>query len=612
MSNTAYPDHHALGHHLSHIDSDDIKGEKYGGVNIHTGGADGDAMVVDAEKRVSYTDEASQNEFDTEHTTTHRNLKPRHISMIAIGGAVGSGLIIGSGSALSKAGPVGLLIGYSLVGLICFTVMTALGEMATWLPDKRGFPGYASRFVDDALGFATGWNYLAKYLLISPNQIRKLIDPMARNQVITYWDPDRSINVAVWCSIIIVVILVINILGVAFFGEIEFWMSTCKVLVLVGLLLLGIILDLGGGPNHDRIGFRYWKKPGPFAHYIYQNDVGVFLGVWYAIPNALFAYIGTELIGVTVGEARDPRRAIPRAIKSTFWRILVFYVGGIFVVGLLVPSNSTALAGANKSAANAAASPFVVAIRLAGIKFLPAFINGCILLFVFSAANSDVYIGSRTLFQLAVQGQAPKIFKRVDKRGIPIYALLTCVLFLALSYICVSNSALTIFRYFTSLISLYGALIWIVLLISHIRFRSAMKYQNYQTSTLAYQAPFGKIGSIVALVSTIIIVIFKGYDAFMPKFQYKTFITSKQFIVNVILDRGLMLPARTDYIGILSFAGCYFGYKFYYKTRLVPLGDIDLLASERFYATQDSPEIIEEPAVGFKAKAKRFFTRMIE
>lgn len=105
---------------------------------------------------------------------------------------------------------------------------------------------------------------------------------------------------------------------------------------------------------------------------------------------------------------------------------------------------------------------------------------------------------------------------------------------------------------------------------------------------------------------------YHSYDAFMPKFQYKTFITSKQFIVNVILDRGLMLPARTDYIGILSFAGCYFGYKFYYKTRLVPLGDIDLLASERFYATQDSPEIIEEPAVGFKAKAKRFFTRMIE
>ncbi|KAI5451857.1 amino acid transporter [Naganishia albida] len=585
MSNTAYPDQHASGHHLSHIDSDDIKGEKYGGINIHTGG-DGDAMVVDAEKRVSYTDEASQNEFDTEHTTTHRNLKPRHISMIAIGGAVGSGLIIGSGSALSKAGPVGLLIGYSLVGLICFTVMTALGEMATWLPDKRGFPGYATRFVDDALGFATGWNYLAKYLLISPNQI------IASVVVITYWDPDRTVNVAVWCSIIIAVILAINILGVAFFGEIEFWMSTCKVLVLVGLLLLGIILDLGGGPNKDRIGFRYWKNPGPFAHYIYKNDVGVFLGVWYAIPNALFAYIGTELIGVTVGEARDPRKAIPRAIKSTFWRILVFYVGGIFVVGLLVPSNSTALAGANKSAANAAASPFVVAIRLAGIKFLPAFINGCILLFVFSAANSDVYIGSRTLFQLAVQGQAPKIFKRVDKRGIPIYALLTCVAFLALSYICVSNSALTIFRYFTSLISLYGALIWIVLLISHIRFRSAMKYQNYETSNLAYQAPFGRLGSIIALVSTIIIVVFKGYDAFMPKFQYKTFIT--------------------NYIGIISFLGCYFGYKFYYKTRMVPLGEIDLLASQRFYATQDSPEIIEEPAVGFKAKAKRIFTRMIE
>ncbi|KAJ9127568.1 hypothetical protein QFC24_000977 [Naganishia onofrii] len=588
MSYTNNPDS-TTGHHLTHIDSDDIKGEKYGGVNVHTGSD----SVMDAEKHGYVTD---PDEFETEHTTTHRNLKARHVSMIAIGGAVGSGLIIGSGSALSKAGPVGLLIGYSLVGLICFTVMTALGEMATWLPDKRGFPGYATRFVDDALGFATGWNYLAKYLLISPNQI------IASVVVIQFWDPEKKINAAVWCSIIIVVIVAINILGVAFFGEIEFWMSTCKVLVLVGLLLLGIILDLGGGPTHDRIGFRYWKNPGPFAHYIYKNDVGVFLGVWYAIPNALFAYIGTELIGVTgklfeisgltIGEARDPRRAIPRAIKSTFWRILVFYVGGIFIVGLLVPSNSTALAGANKSAANASASPFVVAIRLAGIKFLPAFINGCILLFVFSAANSDVYIGSRTLFQLAVQGQAPAIFKRVDKRGIPHYALFTCVAFLALSYICVSSSALTIFRYFTSLISLYGALIWITLLISHIRFRSAVQVQNFDTTTLAYQAPFGKLGSIIALVCTIIIVIFKGYDAFMPKFQYKTFIT--------------------NYIGIVSFLGCYFGYKFYHKTSLVKLSEIDLQASQRFYASQAEPmDVLEAPAVGFKAKALRLFNKMI-
>ncbi|KAJ9098483.1 hypothetical protein QFC19_006350 [Naganishia cerealis] len=543
MSYTNHPESTA-GHQLTHIDSDDLKGEKYGGVNVHTGS---DAMVMDAEKYGNYA--TDKDEFETEHTTTHRNLKPRHVSMIAIGGAVGSGLIIGSGSALSKAGPVGLLIGYSLVGLICFTVMTALGEMATWLPDKRGFPGYAVRMVDPALGFATGWNYLAKYLLISPNQI------IASVVVIQYWDPEKHINAAVWCSIIIVVIVAINILGVAFFGEIEFWMSTCKVLVLVGLLLLGIILDLGGGPSKDRIGFRYWKStlngarinlldaisnklihtidPGPFAHYIYKNDVGVFLGVWYAIPNALFAYIGTELIGVT-GKSFKPRNAQAEALII---------------------------------AANASASPFVVAIRLAGIKFLPAFINGCILLFVFSAANSDVYIGSRTLFQLAVQGQAPAIFKRVDKRGIPHYALFFCI-------------------------SLYGALIWIVLLISHIRFRSAIKVQNFDTATLAYQAPFGKLGSIIALVSTIIIVIFKGYDAFMPKFAYKTFIT--------------------NYIGILSFLGCYIGYKFYHKTTLVPLTEIDLQASHRFYAAQDDPEDVEEaPAVGFKAKAKRIFNRII-
>ena len=118
-------------------------------------------------------------------------------------------------------------------------------------------------------------------------------------------------------------------------------MSSIKVIVLVGLIIFGIVLDLGGGPTHDRIGFRYWKNPGPFAHYIQNNTkTGAFLGAWYAFPNALFAYIGTELVGVTVGECANPRKQVPRAIKSTFWRILVFYVGGIFVVGLLVPSNS--------------------------------------------------------------------------------------------------------------------------------------------------------------------------------------------------------------------------------------------------------------------------------
>ncbi|KAG8910682.1 hypothetical protein FRC01_006197, partial [Tulasnella sp. 417] len=149
--------------------------------------------------------------------TLHRGLKARQISMIALGGAVGTGLIIGSGTALRRGGPVGMLLGYSFVGFICYLVMCALGEMAAYLPHKKGFSGYASRFVDPALGFALGWNYLFKYLIVTPNNLS------AAGIVIRYWDKQAKVHIAVWMTIFIVLVLLINLLGIRFFGELEFW-----------------------------------------------------------------------------------------------------------------------------------------------------------------------------------------------------------------------------------------------------------------------------------------------------------------------------------------------------------------------------------------------------
>lgn len=230
-------------------------------------------------------------------------------------------------------------------------------------------------------------------------------------------------NPGVFIAIFPVAIVTVNYFGVRFFGEFEFWLSSIKVVVILASILLSLVLVRGGRPDHHAKGFEYWKSPGAFHTYILTGNAGRFLTVWSTFTTAVFAYLGNELVGVTVGEAANPRRVIPRAIKLTFYRILLFYVVPIFFLGMLVPFNSKELIAGNKAGTNTAASPFVVAIKISGIKALPAILNACILIFVFSAANSDLYIASRTLYGLAHESKDPRIFTRTDKRGVPIYAL---------------------------------------------------------------------------------------------------------------------------------------------------------------------------------------------
>ncbi|KAJ7286269.1 dicarbixylic amino acid permease [Mycena rebaudengoi] len=532
----------------------------------------------------SYNDSDDLNEPPPENSL-HRGLSARQISMIALGGAVGTGLIIGSGTALRRGGPLGIFLGYSFVGFVCYLVMVALGEMAAYLPHSKGFAGYATRFVDPALGFALGWNYLFKYLIVTPNNIN------AAGVVLAYWHGARGVHVAVWMAIFILFIMVVNFLGVRVFGELEFWFSSIKVLCLIGLLLMGIIIDLGGNPKHDRIGFRYWKAPyGPMGHFLLavvkQEHLSIFLGFWSTMTNALFAYIGTELIGVTVGEAQNPRRNIPIAIRRTFFRILVFYVGGVFVIGLIVPSTDQTLFIATSSKTGAAASPFVVATTLVGIKTLNHVINAAILIFVMSAANSDLYIGSRTLYGLAVEGKAPRVFARVNRMGVPYSALILCSAFCALVFLNVSSSSAKVFTWFVNLVSTFGAITWMCICISHIAFMRALKAQGISRDSLPYKAPFQPVGSWFALVSTSIILIFKGFDTLMP-FKADTFVTS--------------------YIGIPVFAIMYVGYKVTYRTRMIPAGKVDLVTGLAVIDEQEAIFIAEQKAKGPRSFGKKLW-----
>ncbi|KAK1819066.1 amino acid transporter [Friedmanniomyces endolithicus] len=540
----------------------------YGDSNYRSG--DGEKAPYEYQQTHSVsspvTDAGKLSDPNDRHHSLQRGLSARQVSMIAIGGAIGTGLIIGTGTALKNAGPASILISYSIVGLIVYVVMAALGEMATWLPAAGGFVPTYDQFedctscghksdslsqehripfatlppclnvlsadlltlvfgqVDPALGFAVGYTYWFKYIITTPNQLT------AGALVIQYWCPPERVNPGVFIAIFLVAIIVFNYLGIRFFGELEFWLSSIKVLTILGLIILMIILAAGGGPNHEATGFRYWHNPGAFAEYLAHGSLGKLLAVWSTMVTAVFAFLGTELIGVTVGEAQNPRRNVPRAIKLTFWRIVIFYIVSVFLLGLNVAYNDPLLTGASKKSNSAAASPFVVAIQIAGIKGLPGFLNACILIFVFSAANSDLYIASRTIHGLALKGQASRFLATTDKRGVPVYGLGLSALVCCIAFLNISTNSKLVFGYFVNLVSIFGLLSWITILVSHIYFVRARKAQGVLKSELRYVSPFGMWGSAIALFFCCLIALTKNFTVFIPsasygRFDYKNFIT---------------------------------------------------------------------------------------
>ncbi|CEP62651.1 dicarboxylic amino acid permease LALA0_S06e00562g [Lachancea lanzarotensis] len=518
---------------------------------------DGQTSVESVGKAVIHGEDGK-----VEGTRLKKELEARHVSMIAIGGSLGTGLLIGTGGSLASAGPVSILISYSFIGLLVYTVMSCLGEMAAFIP-LDGFTSYASRYCDPALGFAVGYSYLFKYFIVTPNQLT------AGAMVMQYWVSRDKVNPGVWITIFLVLIVLINTVGVRFFGEFEFWLSSVKVLVMLGLIILLFVIMLGGGPSHDRTGFRYWKDPGAFKPYPgIPGSKGKFVSFASVFALALFAYTGTELCGIVAAEARNPRKSVPRAIKLTLYRIVVFYVITIFLLGMCVAYNDPLLLKAKKMSTSAAASPFVVAIINAKIPVLPHIFNACVLVFVFSACNSDLYVASRTLYGLAIDNKAPKIFAKTNRWGVPYNALMLSVLFCLLAYMNVASSSGQVFTYFVNVVSIFGLLSWISILITYIRFDKAVRVQFGDKSSLSYTAAMQPWSAYVCLFFCILVGLIKNYTVFLGhKFDYKTFISG--------------------YIGIPVFFICYVGYKLIMRTKLIAPEDVDLYT---FKAAIDAEE----------------------
>lgn len=283
------------------------------------------------------------------------------------------------------------------------------------------------------------------------------------------------------------------------------------------------------------------------------------------MSSAVFSFLGAELVGVTVGEAQNPRKAVPKAVKLTFFRIVFFYIILIFLLGLNIPFNSPLLLSANREGdrtVSASASPFVVAATLAGYKAIPDLINVCLLVFTFSAANSDLYISTRSLYSLAIDGNAPRIFARTNDRGVPIYALGVSSCLALLAFISVDVGAFATFQYFVSLVTIFGILTWVSILISHIYFVRARRAQVVPDTALAYVSPFGINGSFISLIFALVILLFNGFADFAPdpitgeRFRWRTFIV--------------------NYIGVFVFLGMIAGYKIIMKSKISNAHDADL------------------------------------
>ncbi|KAJ7067987.1 amino acid permease [Mycena amicta] len=451
----------------------------------------------------SFQQETAGDLYHGEHKLK-RQLKNRHIAMISIGGVIGTGLFLGTANALRHGGPVGLLLGYLAVGSITYTVMISLGEMVAFLPIPGGHIKLAERFVDPAFSFTMGWNYWYNWIIVLPAELS------AASVLISLWS---DINAAAWITIIMVVVIIINMCGAGVYGEAEFIFASIKVITIVGLIILGIVLDLGGGPDHDRLGFRFWKHPGPFVQY---NDIpgakGRFLGWWAVMTQAAFSYIGTEIVAIAAGEAKNPRRNLPKAIRRVYIRILLFYIGGVIIIGLLVPSTDP---GLKLGTGTAVSSPFVIAIQRSGIKALPSIINACLLTSAWSAGSSDLYTSSRALYGLAAAGNAPKIFLKTLPNGLPVVSLVFCSLFSTLAYMGVKSGSGKVFGWFANMTSVAGLMTWFGISLTYLRFYKGMKVQGIDRSTLPYASRLQPFAAWYAMIFCLVIAFFSGWAVFL-------------------------------------------------------------------------------------------------
>jgi yeast amino acid transporter len=440
-------------------------------------------------------------------------------------------------------------------------------------------------------------SYAVQWLVVLPLEL------VAASITLTFWPGAAGTNSAAFVTIFLAVIVAINFFGVRGYGEAEFVFAIIKVVAVIGFIILGIILNCGGGTEGGYIGGRYWypntvdpsyagyhtSPPQAPGSILSGSFAAGFKGLCSVFVTAAFTFGGTELVGLAAAEADNPRKSLPTAIKQVFWRICLFYIVALAIVSLLVPYGDARLLGS--SSEDAKASPFVIAINNAGIQVLPSVMNVVILISVLSVGNSSIYGSSRTLAALAEQGQAPRILAYIDRRGRPLVAIITASVLGLLCYVVGGGqtTAATALNWLYSLSGLSSIFTWGSICLAHIRFRAAWKHQGHTLDELAFRSQAGLIGSWIGFILNVLVLIAQFWTAAWP-IAFGTLTSDER--------------AQTFFLNFLAapvVIACYVPYKIYFKTPFMRVDNIDLVTGRREMDTralieQDRAEQAQWPA----------------
>jgi AAT family amino acid transporter len=396
------------------------------------------------------------------HEDLHRGLKERHIQLIALGGAIGVGLFLGSASAIKTAGPA-LMLSYLIGGIIIFFIMRALGEVAVAYPVSGSFSAYANKFLGPLAGYITGWMYWFMWVVTCMAEIT------AVGVYMQFWFPD----VPQWIPALaaLVCMTMVNLIAVEVYGEFEFWFALIKIVTIIVMIVVGLAMILFGlGNNGVAIGIsNLWS----FGGFFVKGLPGMVL----ALVMVMFAYLGIELVGVTAGEAKDPEKTLPAAIDKVFWRILIFYVGALFVIMSLYPWNQLGTIG----------SPFVLTFEKLGVRAAAGIINFVILTAALSSCNSGIFSTGRMLYNLSLQGRAPEYFGKLSDRKVPKNGILVSALFLLVGVVLNYLVPGKVFTYVTSIGTFAALWVWAIIVLVQMKFRQGLTAE--QQANLKYPMP---------------------------------------------------------------------------------------------------------------------------
>ena len=478
--------------------------------------------------------------LDSHESGYHKSMGNRQIQMIAIGGSIGTGLFLGTGGRLELAGPALALV-YLVCGIFSFFILRALGELVLHRPSSGSFVSYAREFLGEKASYVAGWMYFLNWAMTG------IVDITAVALYMHYWGTFADVPQWLFALGALGIVATMNMIGVKWFAEMEFWFALIKVSTVIIFIAVGVMMIVGILKGGEHAGWQNWTiGDAPFA-----GGFSAMIGVAMIVG---FSFQGTELIGIAAGESENPGKNIPRAVRQVFWLILLFYIFAILIISLIIPYTDPSLL--RNDVKDISVSPFTLVFQHAGLLSAAAVMNAVILTAVLSAGNSGMYASTRMLYTLASEGKAPRIFAKLSKGGVPRNALYATCVVAGLCFLTSMFGNQSVYLWLLNTSGMTGFIAWLGIAISHYRFRRGYMLQGRDLNDLPYRSGFFPLGPIFAFVLCLIITLGQNYQAFLQ-------------------DKIDWYGVTATYIGIPLFLLIWFGYKLSQGTRVVKYSEME-------------------------------------